>query len=662
MKKPSFQNQLNDLLKKHKIELSKNLLQDLNQITNKFEQESLELYNKYDILYNNSNLAYQSLDMNGNIIEVNNTWLKTLGYKKSEVIGKWFGDFLRPDYIKIFKERFERFKKEGKVEDVRFHISKKNGSYLLVSYNGCILYNTDGEFKCTYCSFVDITKQEETLLKLSESEEKYRKLVDIQGEGIAIIDENEVFTFSNSAADNIFGVKKGQLVGRPILDFLSKEEQKKIRTETLKRKKGIKSNYELEIIRPDGKEKIINVTVVPELDKNGKYLSSFGIFRDITQQKKIEKELIENEEKFRTITNSAQDAIILMNEKGNVEFWNKAATNIFDFSEKEILGKNLHKFIVPEKYVNSYKKAFATFIETGTGKAVSQVLELTAKRKNGSEFPVELSLSALKLNNTWHSVGIIREITERKKNELDLKEKNHLLQELNATKDKFFSIIAHDLRGPVNNLVGFSGLLEKYHLQYDRDKLSHIVSLMSTAAKRTFNLLENLLLWAKSQRDKLLFKPQTHVCKELITEVLSEMEHLAFAKNIDLLIKKDNSELQVYVDKDMFNTVIRNLVSNALKYTDEGGQISIGCNKTDGNFIEFYVKDNGIGISKEDMNKLFRIDENITTEGTNRERGTGLGLILCKDFIEKHGGNIWVESKKNKGSTFWFTFPKSKKD
>ena len=211
MKKPGFQHQLNNLLKKHKIELSKSLLQDLSQITDRFEQESLELYNKYDILYKNSNLAYQSLDINGNIIEVNNTWLKTLGYKKREVIGKWFGGFLRPDYVEIFKERFERLKKEGKVEDVRFHISKKNGSYMLVSYNGCILYNSDGEFKCTYCYFVDITKQEETLLKLSESEKKYRKLVDIQGEGIGISDENEIFTFSNPAADNIFGVKKGQL-------------------------------------------------------------------------------------------------------------------------------------------------------------------------------------------------------------------------------------------------------------------------------------------------------------------------------------------------------------------------------------------------------------------------------------------------------------------
>lgn len=112
----------------------------------------------------------------------------------------------------------------------------------------------------------------------------------------------------------------------------------------------------------------------------------------------------------------------------------------------------------------------------------------------------------------------------------------------------------------------------------------------------------------------------------------------------------------------MFHTVIRNLVSNALKYTDEGGQISIGCNKTAGNFIEFYEKGNGIGITKENMGKLFKIDENITTEDKNRERGTGLGLILCKDFIEKRRGNIWVESKKNKGSTFWFTFPKSKKD
>ena len=597
MKKPGFKNQLNSLLKKHKIELSKNLLQDLDQLAENFEQESSDLAKKYDALYNNSNLAYQSLDINGNIIDVNNTWLETLGYKKSEVTGKWFGNFLRPDYVEIFKERFEQFKKEGKIEDVRFHISKKNGSYMLVSYNGCILYDTDGEFKCTYCYFLDITKQEETILKLSESEEKYRKLVGLQGEGIAILDKNEIFTFSNSTANNIFGVKKGQLVGRSILDFLSREEQKKIRTETSKRKKGVKSNYVLEITRPDGKIRIINVTVVPELDKDGKYLSSFGIFRDITQHKKIEKELIENVEKFRTITNSAQDAIILMNEKGNVEFWNKAATNIFDFSEKEILGKNLHKFIVPKKYVSSYKNAFTTFIETGVGRAINQVLELTAKRKNGSEFPVELSLSALKLNNTWHSVGIIRDITQRKKNELDLKEKNHLLQELNATKDKFFSIIAHDLRGPVNNLVGFSDLLEKHHLQYDRDKLSHIVSLMSTAAKKTFNLLENLLLWAKSQRNKLIFKPQAHFCKELIMEILSEMEHLAFAKNISLLTEKGNSEHQVCVDKDMFNTVIRNLVSNALKYSDEGGQISIGCDKTEGNFIEFYVKDNGIGIN-----------------------------------------------------------------
>ncbi len=662
MKRSSFQKQLFTILKKHKIELSENLLEDVNKITGNFEQESLELFKKYEVLYNNTNLAYQSLDIDGNILETNSTWLKILGYNKSEVIGNWFGDFLRSDYVEIFKERFEQFKKEGTVEGVRFHILKKNGDYALVSFKGCIIYKPDGEFKCTYCSFVDITDQEEALSKLSESEEKYRKLVEIQGEGIAISDENEIFTFSNPAADKIFGVKKGQLVGKSILDFLSKKEKERVRKETSKRKKGAKSNYELEIYLPDKKEKVINVTVVPELDKDGKYLSSFGIFRNITQQKKIEKELIENEEKFRTITNSAQDAIILMNEKGNVKFWNKAAENIFNYKENEVLGKNLYQFITPEIYMESYENAFKTFVKSGKGDAINRVRELMARKRNGSEFPVELSLAALKLNNTWHSVGIIRDITQRKKNELDLKEKNNLLQKLNATKDKFFSIIAHDLRGPINNLVGFSDLLERYHLQYDRDKLSHIVSLMSTASKKTFNLLENLLLWAKSQRDNLIFKPQAHICKQLIMDVISEMEHLALAKNINLLTKRDNAEQQVCVDKDMFNTVIRNLVSNALKYTDEGGQVSIGCKKTTGSFIEFYVKDNGVGIPKENIDKLFKLDEHITTEGTNSEVGTGLGLILCKDFVEKHGGTIRVESEKNKGSTFWFSFPKSCKN
>ncbi|HAF27491.1 MAG TPA: hypothetical protein DCG75_00445, partial [Bacteroidales bacterium] len=226
-----------------------------------------------------------------------------------------------------------------------------------------------------------------------------------------------------------------------------------------------------------------------------------------------------------------------------------------------------------------------------------------------------------------------------------------------ATKDKFFSIIAHDLRGPMNNLVGFSDLLERNYQNYDNEKLSHIINLMSTSAKQTYSLLENLLIWARSQRNKLSYNPHVFICKELISEVLQEMEHLAFAKGIRFETDIETIGHSVHVDKDMFKTVYRNLISNAIKYTKEGGTISFGCRKDSDRFIEFFVKDDGVGIPKETLEKLFKLDENITTEGTNQEHGAGLGLILCKDFIDKHGGRIWVESEVNKGSTFWFTFP-----
>jgi len=926
----------------------------------------------------------------------------------------------------------------------------------------------------------DITERKNAQQAIAKSEEKYRKLVENQGEGIAISNENEIFTFSNPAADKIFGVKKGQLVGKSILDFLSPTEQKRIKTETSKRKKGMKSSYELEIRCPNGKIKIISITVVPELDKNGKYISSFGIFRDITEQKETEKRLIENEEKFRTITNSAQDAIILIDNDGKVIHWNKSAEKIFKFTYKEALNRNLHKLITPKKYWEAHEKVFKLFQKSGKGNAVNQILELTAKRKDGTEIPVELSLSALKLNNTWHAVGIlrdiseriknqkelaasedrfkilsqltfegivihkngvsidcnqsflnllkydkvevinksvldyidkeyheivkenivkntatpyevvairkdgiripveiearnvkikdetirvaaIRDITERKKNQKTILEseekfrtlaasspvgvyltdtngkctyanprwlemagmnlnnalgygwekaihpddkpwvsdkwyksiksqgkwsfeyrfinkkgkttwvngtansikdssgniigyvgintdiserkkteeklrellktseksqsevsellhathailksgefnkvareifdackraigakagyvamlsddgaenellflddgglpcdvnpelpmpirglraeayktgkvvydnnfmeskwvkympKNHLylknvlfaplivgnktigligisnkdgdfteedarlamafaeyasialqnarnleelennnkqLQELNATKDKFFSIIAHDLRGPANNLVGFADLLERNYLKYDKDKLSHIINLMSSAAKSTFKLLENLLIWSRSQRNSISYKPEKFLCKELVKEVIEEMQHLAFAKQINLITDKNPGHF-VSADKDMFKTVYRNLISNAIKFTHEGGEISIGCGKVTDKFVEFFISDNGIGIPKENLDKIFKIDKNITTVGTNDEKGTGLGLILCKDFIEKHGGKIWVKSEENKGTSFWFTFPKADND
>lgn len=235
-----------------------------------------------------------------------------------------------------------------------------------------------------------------------------------------------------------------------------------------------------------------------------------------------------------------------------------------------------------------------------------------------------------------------------------LEESNQKLKIINATKDKFFSIIAHDLRSPFNSILGFSELI-KNEIQGDQDieQIREYNDSVSESAHSLFSLLENLLQWANSQRGELEFTPTQFDLHELVQTNLSIFNLKALDKSINLI-----SDVQpctfVYGDVNMINTIVRNLISNALKFTETGGDIHISANTKD-KFIIFTVKDTGIGISKENQDKLFRLDCNYTICGTQNETGSGLGLILCKEFVEKNGGHIWVESEPSKGSKFIFT-------
>ena len=413
--------------------------------------------------------------------------------------------------------------------------------------------------------------------------------------------------------------------------------------------KGKGYNLEFEIHPKNSEQtKIISCIAHLKKDKNGNALKVTGVIQDITKQKKAERALIESEKRFKNLSELTFEGIIFHSNSITIDC-NDSLINLFGYSRDEIIGENVIKLIYPDDQPIAVQNI---------QKKVADPYEIRGVKKDGTIFQIEIEARNVNIDDKQIRVAAIRDISERKKTQDQLKQNNIRLHDLNATKDKFFSIIAHDLRGPMNNLVGFSDLLERNHLAYDKEKLSHIINLMSTSAKKTFALLENLLIWSRSQRDKISFNPQTFICKELVSEILQEMEHLAFAKGISFETDKEDKGHPVFVDKDMFKTVYRNLISNAIKYTNEGGTISIGCGKEDEKFVKFFVKDNGVGIPKKNINKLFKLDENITTEGTHKEHGTGLGLTLCKDFVEKHGGHIWVESIENKGSTFWFTFPK----
>jgi two-component system sensor histidine kinase/response regulator len=239
--------------------------------------------------------------------------------------------------------------------------------------------------------------------------------------------------------------------------------------------------------------------------------------------------------------------------------------------------------------------------------------------------------------------------------EKKVEQRTQELKELNATKDKFFSIIAHDLKNPFNTLMGFTELLLDNLNEYSTEKLREFIDILHQTSRQSYALLENLLEWSRSQTGRLEMKPDRIMLHELINENISLLTNHAAKKNIRLINEIDLSA-QAFCDENMIRTVIRNLISNAIKYTNDHGAITCR-SKIRENFIEVSIADTGIGIKTENLGKLFRIDVNYTTKGTAQETGTGLGLILCKEFINKNKGEIRVESEFGKGSTFLFTLP-----
>jgi two-component system, sensor histidine kinase and response regulator len=249
----------------------------------------------------------------------------------------------------------------------------------------------------------------------------------------------------------------------------------------------------------------------------------------------------------------------------------------------------------------------------------------------------------------------LEEVEQRKKAETALMESETKLIELNATKDKFFSIIAHDLKNPIGAFMNVSDLLASMYDTFSKNEVLEILSEINSYAKRLFSLLENLLIWSRSQTGKIEINPNWEKLGMVVSNCILILNLSAENKNIHLFNDIDPG-ISIFADVNMLTTVIRNLMSNAIKFTLPGGEVRVSAVE-DKNFVEVIIYDTGIGMNPETVSKLFRIDQHLSTLGTNNEKGSGLGLILCKEFIEKHNGRIWVISKEGVGSSFHFTVP-----
>ncbi len=249
---------------------------------------------------------------------------------------------------------------------------------------------------------------------------------------------------------------------------------------------------------------------------------------------------------------------------------------------------------------------------------------------------------------------------------LELVNRNNKLNELNATKDKFFAIIAHDLRNPLGNFRQVTKLLSDSFQEFSEEEKIEFLQLLKESSKDIYDLLENLLLWANSQRGIIRYTPKEVNMNDLATEVSSLLKLSAENKFIKIRSNIPDN-LLLFIDSNMIRTVLRNLISNAIKFSPVGSNIEIGIvnnnldfyfnNDIQSDMLVVYVRDQGVGMSDNTLNKLFRIEENVIFQGTAGEQGTGLGLIICKEFVEQHGGKIWAESEIDIGSTFYFSLP-----
>jgi PAS domain S-box-containing protein len=373
---------------------------------------------------------------------------------------------------------------------------------------------------------------------------------------------------------------------------------------------------------------------------------------DLTSSKMKSVVRQQDEDRFEKMANTAPVMIWIADVEGLFSFVNRVW---LDFTGKEIgdqLGMNWLKNVHPDDYenlLNIYQDAFSSrkpfsvkFRFMGINEKYNWMLIKGTPRLNDEE-------------NFSGFIGSCVNINDQIENEEKIKKINAKLTESNETKDKFFSIISHDLKSPLSGLMGILEILDTSYETLQENEKIEIITEAAKSSKSTYALIENLLEWSSVKSDKLPFEPKKVNLLAVINNIGTLYNQNFKNKGITLKVNV-KPETTVFTDIKIIETIFRNLISNAIKFTAQNGSVLVN-SKEDKNFTVIQVNDTGIGMDQDEMEKLFRIDKSHSTRGTDDEEGTGLGLILCKELVEKQGGKIWVVSKKGEGSTFYFTLP-----
>ena len=393
---------------------------------------------------------------------------------------------------------------------------------------------------------------------------------------------------------------------------------------------------------------------------NEAYAANLASERDVAREA-----LDESEQRFLLLGGAAPDAIVMIDDRGCVAYWNPAAERLFGFTSGEILGHELHPMIVPARFRADFDRGFEAFRKKGTGPIISRSVELRGLRKDGSEMPVELSVAALQFRGHWHAIGIVRNITERKKAEEQIRELNLKLEQrvaertaqlelANEELEAFAYSVSHDLRAPLRHIDGFLALLKKNMAETANEQSLHYMATISDAARRMDKLIDDLLSFSRMGRSEMTKSRVDLVA--LVHEVISEFAAEAQGRSIGWRVV----DLPVVAgDPAMLRVVLVNLISNALKFTRrrERAEIEIGFLSEQRVETTVYVRDNGAGFDMKFAHKLFGVFQRL--HGAGEFEGTGIGLATVNRIVIRHGGRTWAEGKVDVGATFYFSLPRS---
>jgi PAS domain S-box-containing protein len=597
-------------------------------------------------------------NMVDNTIKINKRFIEVIGYEgiinKSEIAFDFLVSIIHiDDYDRILTSFLNYIQSDSKTFEEEFRLKHSKGNYVWVHVRAKVFEWQNNKPSRSIGTFLDITERRLAEIKVQKSEEKFRTLTELSPSPICIQSIDKLL-FVNPAWVEALGYSEKQALKHSFVELVHPDFQELAeRYSRLRLFEGTNApgRYEIKMLTRKKEIKWFDISVTVISFEGQK--ASLAVLNDITKIKKTEQALRESEQKFKSLFYGNHSVMFLIDaDSGKFIEANQKACEFYQFTQKEIIGMSVGDISLLKP--TEIKKSLKLAIE-------GKQSQFTAQHRlaNGEIRDIEAFSGKVKYEGKDVLYSIIHDVTDRLVAEEKIRRSQKELQLLNAQKDKFFSIISHDLKGPIGNFMQFAELLKNHKELLTNDTAESLIEHSYNLANNTYKLLENLLIWSRSQLGGIKINQQMIPLHPLIDETIKLLKDGAENKNIKLINAVEKSAL-IFADKDTILTVVRNLFSNAVKFTPKGGTVTCKAtkckkNKEEEGFLSVSIEDTGVGIPEDKINGLFTFGREFTTFGTDNEKGSGLGLILCKDLVELNGGKIWATSIKNIGSTFTFS-------